>query len=226
MKKICSSPLAALMTFCAVSFVLMTACTTGGGSGPNDPSDVGDGWPDVVECALDGVVPDIIDTVSRIFRAGTVNESALSDAGRDELEALGKKHGYKSVACVVSKLINDWTSPGATQTPERMGSVQRARHFLDSEDITVIEKGDGPQAIYRPEIRALEWPEVSAQTLDAPLVSMPELLPPSEGIGGEWGDRLVHVYVPAGIAARYFDLEQRAFVMHPSYFDRERERWL
>lgn len=152
MKRICGSPLvAALVMFCVLS---VSACkpTSNGGNAPF-------GWDDVVECT-EGVIPSVIDSVTRILIDGVSGQKTLSQAAEDELTDLAKEHGSAAVVCAIDKLASDWTAPGATQERERMGAVQRGRAFLDDKGIEV-KHVDGPHSALMP-------PRECDDTLGAP----------------------------------------------------------
>lgn len=142
MKKLGRAPGVALMVVCVVSFALMAACTTGSGPGPDEPSS--DAWPDVVECVADHV-PSAIDKITEVLLAGGDPTEALVE--------LAEVHGFDVVSCGVNKLIDDWTSPGATASPERLGAVERGRAFMQREGISV-QTVSGPSSTANP---TREW---------------------------------------------------------------------
>jgi hypothetical protein len=117
------APLAALLL---TSVLCLSACLSGSDPDPKEPSS--DTWPELVECVADKI-PSAIDQITEALLAGTDPTQALAE--------LAEVHGFDVVACGVSQLVDDWTSPGATQSPERMGAVHRGRAFLQREGITV-----------------------------------------------------------------------------------------
>jgi hypothetical protein len=127
------------MALLAFSVLSLVACNTGGGPGPDEPS--ADGWPDVVSCVADKI-PSAIDQITEALLAGNDPTDALTD--------LAEVHGFDVVACGVSKLVDDWTSPGATQSPARMGAVGRGRGFLQREGIDVQTVGGEQSALDLP----------------------------------------------------------------------------
>ena len=111
-------------------------CLSGGGAPSPD-------WPKYVECGPD--VSDLIATVTRVlFENGGSSSETLGDRARAELEDLGRAHGFETVTCLVDRLVQDWSAPGAAQTPERMRATKRGKSLLEGVDVK--RSGYGPEA--------------------------------------------------------------------------------
>lgn len=106
-------------------FLILSAC----GSLP------GVEWPDVVQCGS-READDLLPEVSTILLddVGTT----LGPVGKHRLEQLAIDHGAGVVACLVDRLVQRWTAPGATTSPERSDAVQRAQAW-QTETGTQIE---------------------------------------------------------------------------------------
>lgn len=93
-------------------------------------------WPAVVsDCAPN--VPDAIGKVSGIL---------LNDGSgwKDQLKDVAISEGPKTVACLVQRLVNDWSSPGAAQDPGVTAAADRGRAFLAEVGTTVrLDDGGG-----------------------------------------------------------------------------------
>ena len=96
-------------------------------------------WPAVVECGPD--VPDVVATVSRILLDGSGFD--IDEDDRAELERVAAEHGPRTVICLVDLLIQEWVSPGATQTQERFQAVERGRDFLRETGTRVMRVDEG-----------------------------------------------------------------------------------
>jgi hypothetical protein len=84
-------------------------------------------WPKVAECG-GAAVSDLLGVVGRILMSGS--GPRIDAASKAELEQLAVAHGGSVVACVVDRLVRDWTSPGAAAVPERLEAASRGRDFL------------------------------------------------------------------------------------------------
>jgi hypothetical protein len=127
-------------------------------------------WPDVVECGP--TVGNLVGTVSRVLHEGARDQKTIGEAARAELEQLGLKHGTKTVACLVERLVHDWTSPGASAHPDRMAAAARGRDFLDDVGTKAILPDDGgPEASFRSQ-PAPEQPDPAALQLQADLAEL------------------------------------------------------
>lgn len=78
-------------------------------------------WPKVAQCGPD--VGDVVGAVSRVLLGKGDVVTELTD--------LARTHGTDTVVCLVDHLRADWSSPGASATPERVRGVARADVFLD-----------------------------------------------------------------------------------------------
>jgi predicted small lipoprotein YifL len=87
-------------------------------------------WPDALKCAPG--IPDIIGVVSRVLLSdGSDNDLDISERGKAELTRLAVEHGADTVACVVDKLVDDWTSPGRSLHPTTLAAAARGQDFLN-----------------------------------------------------------------------------------------------
>jgi hypothetical protein len=84
-------------------------------------------WPKLVQCAPD--VSDAVGTVGRILLADG-DDSSIGQRGKRELADLAARVGPKTVACLIERLVSDWTAPGASQDPLLIHSAERGRAFL------------------------------------------------------------------------------------------------
>jgi hypothetical protein len=109
-----------LLMLALASFFLLLGCCT-----PRGPV----AWPKYVACAGEAV-PDIVGIVGRILLSGQPDEYTLSEDGFHDLEGVAREHGAGVVACLVDRLIHDWTDPGKSQEPELVAAAQRGRSFL------------------------------------------------------------------------------------------------
>lgn len=115
----------------AISLVLLSC-------GPHGPIN----WPGLVECAPG--ISDLVGVVSRILLgAGPADQTELGTRGKRELEDLARTHGASTVACVIERVVSDWTAPGAAQEPLRLAAAARGRAFL-SDVGTRPQLSDGP----------------------------------------------------------------------------------
>lgn len=86
-------------------------------------------WPGLVKCAPG--ISDLIASVSRVLIGdGPQDQTSISGRGKNELEDLARVHGPGTVACVVERLVNDWTGAGAAQEPLRLAAAARGQDFL------------------------------------------------------------------------------------------------
>jgi len=131
--------------------LLLTAAAPGCLSNtPGDPNpDHSIDWPSYVECGPD--VSDLIGVVTRIVMSndGFAQGKELADNAVAELEALAKEHGGETVACLVDRLIADWSRPGAAASEQIGPALERAKSFMRSEGIEVRRDGYGPEASLR-----------------------------------------------------------------------------
>lgn len=84
-------------------------------------------WPRLVQCGPG--VSDIVAIVSRILLADG-SASTISDRGKAELQGLANEYGASTVACMIDRLRQDWTAPGAAQDSTRIAAAQRGSRFL------------------------------------------------------------------------------------------------
>lgn len=91
-------------------------------------------WPPEVKCATDEI-PDVIAAVSHILLADGEGPTTLSDSRKQDLEQLAVKYGASAIECAISRLQQDWTTPGRTQTPLTVGAAARAREFFKEKGI-------------------------------------------------------------------------------------------
>jgi len=88
-------------------------------------------WPGVVQC--EPGISDLVSTVSRILIGdGPEDQKTISARGKDALEELARTHAPGVVACVVERVVHDWTSPGAAPEPRRLAAAARGRSFLNA----------------------------------------------------------------------------------------------
>lgn len=120
--------------------IVLAACSSS--CAGTSSSGKGVSWPKVAHCVP--TANDAISTVQRILLGdGNTAQTSISDRAKAELEGLAVNHGAQSVACLVDQVIKDWTSPGASASPERVAATSRGRDFLN--DIgTQIERDDTP----------------------------------------------------------------------------------
>ena len=85
-------------------------------------------WPELAKCAPDAGT--LVGTVSQIFFTDFLKDGSFSQEGKDKLQNLAMQHGGDVVMCVVNRLAKDWSSPGASVTPERTAAYKRASDFL------------------------------------------------------------------------------------------------
>lgn len=107
-------------------------------------------WPKVAQCGPD--VSDLVGVVSRVLLADGDDAESVSDRGRGELEQLAANHGANVVACVIDRLVRDWTAPGASQDAVRIAGAERGRAFLqdvgtETEPISALQTGDADMLI-------------------------------------------------------------------------------
>lgn len=96
-------------------------------------------WPKVAKCGPS--VDDVVGAVERVLLSdGT---GGMSDRAKSELEQLAQKHGANTIACLVDLLIQQWTSPGAAQLPERIAAAGRGRGFLSAEGVERVDRTSG-----------------------------------------------------------------------------------
>ncbi len=81
-------------------------------------------WPTALHCGS-RAADDLFPTVSGILLDGSGD--SMSERGKRGLEDLALEHGADIVACLVDRLIQRWTAPGATTSPERSEAVTRAQ---------------------------------------------------------------------------------------------------
>jgi len=87
-------------------------------------------WPVVAKCGP--TTSDIVGVVSRILLDdGPPTQLSLSSHARDELAQLAEQYGADTVACLLDYWREEWTSPGASASPERAGAIVRADRFLE-----------------------------------------------------------------------------------------------
>jgi len=131
-----------------LSFALLTAASPGCLSNtPGDPNpDHSIDWPSYVDCGPD--VSDLIGVVTRIVMSndGFAQGKELADNAVAELEALAKEHGGETVACLLDRVIADWSRPGAAASEQIGPALERAKSFMRSEGIEVKRDGYGPEA--------------------------------------------------------------------------------
>jgi hypothetical protein len=101
---------------------------------PHGPID----WPRVVQCGPD--ISDIIGAVTRILLSDNHESDAATLSGRakDELSGLARTHGPDTVLCVIERLVNDWTAPGAASDPTRALGAARGQAFLDEVGVDIV----------------------------------------------------------------------------------------
>lgn len=80
-------------------------------------------WPDVVHCGS-RAADDLFPEVSTIL-LDDVGET-MSPMAKRSLEDLALDHGADVVACLVDRLVQRWSAPGAVVTPRRSEAVARA----------------------------------------------------------------------------------------------------
>lgn len=84
-------------------------------------------WPRLVQCAPS--VEDVVGAVGRILLADD-DDASISARGKRELEDLARVHGPSTIACLIERLVQDWTDPGKAQDPLLTHSAERGRAFL------------------------------------------------------------------------------------------------
>lgn len=96
-------------------------------------------WPKVAKCGPN--VDDVVGAVERVLLSdGT---GSLSDRAKHELEQLAQQHGANTVACLVDLIVQQWTSPGAAQLPDRIAGASRGRGFLSAAGVERVEHTAG-----------------------------------------------------------------------------------
>lgn len=87
-------------------------------------------WPELVNCGTDAGRDLVDDATQILYTDGGIDKHTIGDKAKDLLTDLARDHGADVVACVVQRLIDTWTEPGATAEPRRTAATDRARDFL------------------------------------------------------------------------------------------------
>lgn len=98
-------------------------------------------WPKLLNCASD-VGADLVDDVTQILYVEGVDKHTIGDKAKDLLTDLARDHGADVVACVVQRLIDTWTAPGAAAEPRRAAAADRAKDFLYGVGTTAASGGE------------------------------------------------------------------------------------
>jgi hypothetical protein len=91
-------------------------------------------WPTLVECAPD--ISDAVGVVGRILLEDG-DDSTIGQRGKRGLADLAAREGPKTVACLIERLVSDWTAVGAAQDPLLIHGAERGEKFLREVGTTV-----------------------------------------------------------------------------------------
>jgi hypothetical protein len=109
-------------------------------------------WPDVVQCAGDGV-SSALPAVSTILATdGGPEQTTLTPSAKEQLRQLALKFNVSTVACGIQRLVSDWTRPPAAsapdgtaplaQDPQILAAAARGQAFLEEVGTTVeLDRG-------------------------------------------------------------------------------------
>lgn len=86
-------------------------------------------WPELVNCGSDAG-RDLVDDATQILYDEGLDKHTIGDKAKDLLTDLARDHGADVVACVVQRLVDTWTAPGAAAEPRRAAAADRGKDFL------------------------------------------------------------------------------------------------